>query len=160
MKKEESLQRLVREFEPVIIESHCNLGEETLVLSPSGLRQVALTLRDDPNLDFQTLMDLTAVDHFDRQPRFELVYHLWSLSRSARLRLKVPVDGIEPQLDSVCHIWPVANWYEREVYDMFGIRFRGHPDLRRLLLYPEFEGHPLRKDYPIDKRQPLVGPQD
>ena len=90
--------------------------------------------------------------------RFEVVYHFYSLARNHRLRVKVPLMANDPVIESVTSLWPSANWYEREVWDMFGIRFTGHPDLRRILLYQEFEGHPLRKDYPITKRQPLIGP--
>ena len=105
-------------------------------------------------------MDLTAVDYWKRTPRFEVVYHFLSLKNLTRIRIKVPVGVRKLEVDSLTKIWPNANWYEREVYDMFGIHFIGHPDLRRILMYPEFEGYPLRKDYPIDKRQPRVGPKD
>ncbi len=90
--------------------------------------------------------------------RFAVVYHFYSMVLKHRLRLVVPVDDTEPSLDSLVELWPGANWLEREVWDMFGIHFSGHPDLRRILTYTEFEGHPLRKDYPIKKRQPLIGP--
>ena len=90
--------------------------------------------------------------------RFEVVYHFFSLPLKARIRVKVPVEESNPEVDSVVALWAGANWFEREIWDMYGIRFRGHPDLRRLLMYAEFEGHPLRKDYPINKRQPLIGP--
>ncbi len=90
--------------------------------------------------------------------RFEVVYHFFSLPLKRRIRLKVPVEESKPEVDSLVPLWAAANWFEREVWDMFGIRFRGHPDLKRILMYPEFEGHPLRKDYPVNKRQPLIGP--
>ncbi len=90
--------------------------------------------------------------------RFVVVYHFYSLGHKHRLRLAVPVGGPEPELDSVTPLWAGAAWLEREVWDMFGIRFRGHPNLKRILMYEEFKGHPLRKDYPVKKRQPLVGP--
>jgi NADH-quinone oxidoreductase subunit C len=90
--------------------------------------------------------------------RFVVVYHLFSLSLKHRLRLQVAVEETDPEVDSVTALWAGANWFEREVWDMFGIRFRGHPNLRRILLYKEFVGHPLRKDYPVNKRQPLIGP--
>jgi NADH-quinone oxidoreductase subunit C len=90
------------------------------------------------------------------QSRFAVVYHFYSMSLKHRLRLVVPVEEEAPELDTVTALWPGANWLEREVWDMFGIRFRGHPDLKRILMYDEFEGHPLRKDYPVQKRQPLV----
>ncbi|HFE52504.1 MAG TPA: NADH-quinone oxidoreductase subunit C, partial [Bacteroidetes bacterium] len=119
-------------------------------------------LRDDPDLLFNFLMDLTAVDYlnFGRKPRFEVVYNLYSLMKNLRLRLRVPVPEEDPVVRTVTHLWKSANWAEREVWDMFGIRFEGHPNLKRILLYEEFEGHPLRKDYPVNKRQPLIGPKN
>ena len=90
--------------------------------------------------------------------RFAVVYHFYSLALKHRLRLVVPLQEADPEVDSLSGLWPAADWLEREVWDMFGIRFRGHPDLRRILMYPEFEGHPLLKDYPVKKRQPLIGP--
>ena len=94
----------------------------------------------------------------DDEHRFEVVYHLYSSRRNERLRLKVPLAAAHPEVDSLTGLWEAANWFEREVWDMFGIRFAGHPGLRRILLYEGFEGHPLRKDYPVNKRQPLIGP--
>ncbi len=93
-----------------------------------------------------------------REVRFVVVYHFYSLQHKHRLRLMVPAAEADAELDSLTSLWAGANWLEREVWDMFGIRFRGHPDLRRILMYEEFEGHPLRKDYPVNKRQPLIGP--
>jgi NADH-quinone oxidoreductase subunit C len=92
------------------------------------------------------------------QSRFAVVYHFFSFAHKHRLRLVVPVDETDAKVDSLTLIWAGANWLEREVWDMFGIRFQGHPDLKRILMYEEFEGHPLRKDYPVNKRQPLIGP--
>ena len=92
------------------------------------------------------------------EERFAVVYHFYSMTHKHRLRLVVPLQESAPELDSLTSLWPAANWLEREVWDMFGIVFRGHPDLRRILMYEEFEGHPLRKDYPVNKRQPLLGP--
>src|SRR5690606_341290 len=103
--------------------------------------------------------DLTAVDYPEREPRFEVVSHVYSLELGHRLRLKTRVGDLEgnsADVDSLTSLWASASWLEREAYDMFGIRFVGHPDLRRILLYPEFEGHPLRKDYPADRIQPLI----
>ncbi len=90
--------------------------------------------------------------------RFDVVYHFYSTRQNLRLRVKVPVPSADPVVDSVTGLWASANWFEREVWDMFGITFAGHPNLRRLLMYEEFVGHPLRKDYPVNKRQPLIGP--
>jgi NADH-quinone oxidoreductase subunit C len=111
-------------------------------------------------MDFNFLMDLTAVDYLGKIPRFEVVYHLYSLRHNHRLRVKAPVKEDDPTIDSLASIWKSADWYEREVWDLYGIKFLGHPDLKRILLYEEFVGHPLRKDYPIDKRQPLIGPDN
>jgi NADH-quinone oxidoreductase subunit C len=90
--------------------------------------------------------------------RFAVVYHFYSTDHKHRLRLVVPVEESEAELDSLTPLWPGADWLEREVWDMYGIRFSGHPNLKRILMYEEFEGYPLRKDYPVDKRQPLIGP--
>ncbi|MEE2777305.1 MAG: NADH-quinone oxidoreductase subunit C [Acidobacteriota bacterium] len=92
--------------------------------------------------------------------RFAVVYHFYSMTHKHRLRMTVPVPELNAEVDSVASLWPAANWLEREVWDMFGIGFRGHPDLRRILMYDGFVGHPLRKDYPVKKRQPLIGPQN
>ncbi|MFQ5739897.1 MAG: NADH-quinone oxidoreductase subunit C [Acidobacteriota bacterium] len=155
-----TFQRVKEEFSDSIVGTHSELGQDTLILAKTALLEVARFLKQDPALKYNYLMDLTAVDHWKRKPRFEMVYHFFSLQHKFRLRVKASVGGLHPEIDSLTPLWPGANWYEREVYDMFGIRFKGHPDLRRLLLYPEFKGHPLRKDYPINRRQPLVGPQD
>ncbi len=90
--------------------------------------------------------------------RYAVVCHFYSTTHKHRLRLLVPLEEDEPEVDTLCELWPAANWLEREVWDMFGIRFKGHPDLKRILMYEEFEGHPLRKDYQVNKRQPLIGP--
>ncbi len=106
--------------------------------------------------DFEVLLDITAVDYLGKkEKRFEVVYHLLSLSGKMRVRVKVEV-GEGEKIATLSSLWKNANWLEREVYDMFGIEFEGHPDLRRILLYPEFEGHPLRKDYPLKKSQPRI----
>jgi NADH-quinone oxidoreductase subunit C len=117
-------------------------------------------LRDDTDCQFDMLTDVTAVDYLGEEPRFEMVYHLYSVPKNKRLRVKARVGERAPEIATLCELWPSANWMEREVWDLYGIRFAGHPDLRRILLYEEFEGHPLRKDYPKEKRQPLVGPRN
>ena len=111
----------------------------------------------------EATMDLTAVDYSrfpgrEDGPRFEVVYHLYSIIHNHRVRVKVRVDEDDAVVPTAVPLWPIADWFEREVWDMFGIRFEGHPDLKRLLMYEEFVGHPLRKDYPINRRQPLIGP--
>jgi NADH-quinone oxidoreductase subunit C len=106
------------------------------------------------------LVDVTAIDYRPREGRFHVVYLLASIARKARLTVKVKLPGENPSVPSIAALWRNANWAEREVYDMFGVRFDGHPDLRRILMYPEFVGHPLRKDYPVEKRQPLIEERD
>jgi NADH-quinone oxidoreductase subunit C len=117
-------------------------------------------LRDDDALRFEMLSDVCAVDYLGESERFEVVYHLYSITHNHRVRIKARVPEDPCQIDSVVELWPAANWMEREVWDLYGVRFRNHPDLRRILLYEEFEGFPLRKDYPKEKRQPLVGPRN
>jgi len=106
-------------------------------------------LRDDRDCPFNFLADVTCVDWYPKQPRFEIVYHLLSLTKKERVRLKVRLDD-SPEVDSVTSVWPAANYFEREVYDLFGVRFNGHPYLRRLLMPEDWEGYPLRKDYPVE----------
>ncbi|MEE8350375.1 MAG: NADH-quinone oxidoreductase subunit C [Acidobacteriota bacterium] len=155
-----TLEKIKEQFDEGIVTLHQPLGQDTAVVSASVIVDLARFLKEDSALRYDYLMDMTAVDYFKKTPRFEVVYQFLSLKNLTRIRVKVPVDAEKPEVESLVSLWPSANWYEREVYDMFGITFRGHPDLKRILMYPEFEGHPLRKDYPIDRRQPLVGPQD
>jgi len=157
------LDELRRRFGDAIVETEDLRGELTAVVTRGALLGVLAHCRDDAALAFDVLMDLTAVDYQkfpgrEDGPRFDVVYHLYSIARNHRLRLKVRVDEDDASVPSALALWPIANWLEREVWDMFGVRFEGHPDLRRLLLYEEFVGHPLRKDYPINRRQPLIGP--
>ncbi len=141
-------------------------GQPTLIVEPSDLHAVLAFLRDDPRCDFNFLSDVIGADYLNYpapQPgRFAVVYDLCSYARDDRFFVKVhldpsmPTDGIEEDpalyLDSVCDLWPGAEWTEREVFDMFGIRFRNHPDLRRILTWKDYPAHPLRKDYPLEGR--------
>jgi NADH-quinone oxidoreductase subunit C len=141
----------LRDFAPESIEdAQFFRGELTLRVRPESLRRVCEFLRDAPGLAFKYLSDVTALDHYPNEPRFETVYHLYSIETNQRLRLKVRVPGENPRVDSVVPVWPGANAFEREVFDLFGIIFEGHPFLRRLLLPEDWEGHPLRKDYPTE----------
>ena len=158
-----ALDRAQALFGTKIRTTHAFHGDETIVIDGADVHAVLETLRSDAESAMDFLVDLTALDFYgskEDRPRFEVVYHLRSMSTGDRLRVKAQVadteDGTEPYIDSVCDLWKSANWMEREVFDMFGIKFRGHPDLRRILMYEEFVGYPLRKDYPKDKRQPLV----
>lgn len=155
------LDRLKTRFGAAILETHSAHGDETAVVTPESWRAVCQFLRDDPAMSFEMLTDLCGVDFPDRLPRMEVVAHLYSLSRRHRVRLKTRIGDAElsagtVELDSVTAVWKTADWLERETFDMSGVVFREHPDLRRILMYPEFVGHPLRKDYPAQKAQPLV----
>jgi len=155
----DQIDRINSKYKGVILDSHDFRGDQTITVQKNALIELFKCLRDDPELDFKFLMDLTAVDYLNRKDnRFEVVYHFYSLKHNDRLRVKVPVSEDDCTIDSVSSLWKTANWYEREVWDLYGIKFNGHPDMRRILLYEEFKGHPLRKDYPINKRQPLIGP--
>jgi NADH-quinone oxidoreductase subunit C len=140
--------------------THQHCGQPTIVVAREQALPFFRALRDEPELAFDLLADLTAVDYLGREPRFEVVVHLYSIARGHRLRVKVPVPGEDPWVHSLTGLWKAANWLERELWDMFGIRSVGHPDLRRILMYEEFVGHPLRKDYPVGKRQPLTEERD
>jgi NADH-quinone oxidoreductase subunit C len=138
-----------------ILQSMQAQGDDVVILERSGLRDSFQALRDQ--LKFDLLSDITAVDYWQKKtPRFEVVYQLVSLASRRRLRLRVPVPEDDAAVDSLTPLWPGANFLEREVWDLYGIRFTDHPDLRRILLYDEFQGHPLRKDYPVNLCQPRV----
>ncbi len=163
MDGEAILARLRAQLGERVLETHGFRGDHTVVVSREALVDALAVCRDGPELAFDLLVDLTAVDYLkfpgrEDGPRFEVVYHLYSTEHNHRVRLKVRVEQDDPRVPTAAGLWPIANWLEREVWDMFGIRFEGHPDLRRLLLYEEFVGHPLRKDYPMNRRQPLIGP--
>src|SRR5579862_371924 len=131
----------------VILNGHAEHNEPTLWVDPAGIAEVCRFLKDQQQ--FVRLSGITAVDWLPADPRFEVVYLLHSVSRNLRLRLKCWIAESAPEIDSVTGIWRTANWYEREVFDMFGIRFRNHPELTRILMPSDWEGHPLRKDYPV-----------
>ena len=122
-------------------------GEWTIEIAPAKIVGVCGFLKYDEK--FVRLSSVTAVDRYPAEPRFEVVYHLQSLERKQWLRMKCRVSGSEPEIESVTSVWRGANWYEREVFDLFGIRFRNHPDLRRIMMPDDWPGHPLRKDYPV-----------
>jgi NADH-quinone oxidoreductase subunit C len=125
-------------------------GELTLILAAARLRRIAGYLQSEPGLEFNFLSDISVVDRFPAVPRFELNYHLLSIPNRQTLRLRLWVAGPDPVVDSLTPVYPTSNWHEREIYDLFGVRFEGHPDLRRILLPDDWEGYPLRKDYPVE----------
>jgi len=124
--------------------------ELTVWVDKGFIREVCAILRDDAECPFNYLADLTCVDWFPSEPRFEVVYHLLSISKKERIRLKARLDGSSAAIESVTSVWPAANHYEREVFDLFGVRFTGHPNLTRIMMPDDWEGHPLRKDYPVE----------
>jgi len=122
-------------------------GETTYTISASDLREIAKLCRDD--LSFDYLIDITSIDHFGEKPRFEIVYELYSMTLAVHLRLKLKLGEAE-EVDTLSDIWPTANWHEREIYDMMGIKFKGHPDLRRILMWDGYPFFPLRKEFPLE----------
>lgn len=124
--------------------------EMTIYVDRSSIREACVLLRDDPGCPFNFLSDVTCVDWYPQEPRFEVIYHLLSIPKKERVRLKVRLNSSSPAVESLTSLWPAANYFEREVYDLFGVRFNGHPYLRRLLMPEDWEGHPLRKDYPVE----------
>jgi NADH-quinone oxidoreductase subunit C len=122
-------------------------GELTLEVAPVKIVSICGFLKYDQQ--FVRLSTVTAVDRYPAEPRFEVVYHLHSIERNERVRVKCRLGGQDPAIESVASVWRSADWYEREVFDLFGIRFANHPDLRRIMMPDDWEGHPLRKDYPV-----------
>jgi len=122
-------------------------GETSYAIAVNDLREIAKICRD--KLSFDYLLDITSIDNFGEEPRFEIVYHLYSMPHGAQLRLKLKLSEEVGSLDTVSDIWPTADWHEREIYDMMGIKFTGHPDLRRILMWDGYPFFPLRKDFPL-----------
>jgi NADH-quinone oxidoreductase subunit C len=141
---------LLSKLPSALLAAKFDRGELTLWIDPILLIDALKLLRTDSNTSFAVLADLTALDWFPSEPRFEVVYSLLSHRRHERIRIKVKVNGADPYIESVTGLWAGASPFEREVFDLFGIRFQGHPDLRRILMPDDWEGHPLRKDYPVE----------
>jgi len=145
------LVQALRSWNPEAVTVASEFRGELTVVSPAGfIGEVAELLRSHSELSFDFLADLTAVDRYPLEPRFEVVYHLRSMKSGRRLRLKALLPGHEPHIESLVGLWPAAEMLEREVYDLFGVRFLNHPNLSRLLMPDDWEGHPLRKDYPME----------
>ena len=147
----------------VLLEAKLNLGDAEVRIAAAEVQPFFRQLRDDPDFQFDFPVSVTAVDYMDRdfvaraeKGRFEVVYHLMSVAKRHRLCVKVSLPEDNPEVESITSFWPGANFMEREVWDMFGIVFKNHPNLRRVLMYDEFVGHPLRKDYPLQGKQPRV----
>ena len=125
-------------------------NELTIWVDRIALRNACHTLKNHPQLQYNALADITCVDWYPREPRFEVIYQLFSTANKKYLRLKVRLQGEDANVDSLTPLWPGANFFEREVFDLFGVRFDEHPDLRRIMMPDDWEGHPLRKDYPVE----------
>ena len=150
-------ESLVAACGDVVSDMTVEFGDLVVKVQPEALAQLLRSCKENPGLAFEMLIDVTGVDWLDSRPhRFEVVYQLLSLSKTYRLTVKVPLSEDRPEVASATSLWHGANFLEREVWDMFGIRFVGHPDLRRILMYDEFVGHPLRKDYPVQGKQPRI----
>lgn len=151
------LQIIEQKTGGLIVKKEVSLGDAVVYISPNYLLDFCKILKLDTALSFQMLVDVTVIDWLDEKDhRFEMVYHFFSLTRGYRLRLKIPISESKPEIESLCGLWSAANFLEREAWDMYGITFLNHPDLRRILMYDEFEGYPLRKDYPVQKKQPRI----
>jgi NADH-quinone oxidoreductase subunit C len=150
LKEHPAIARLLAANSVVVEGVKFDREELTIWVSRGSIRDACALLREDPACPFNYLSDVTCVDWYPQEPRFEVVYHLLSIPKRERVRLKVRLEGDSPALESVTSVWPGANYFEREVFDLFGVRFAGHPYLRRLLMPEDWEGHPLRKDYPVE----------
>jgi NADH-quinone oxidoreductase subunit C len=144
-----AVKKLKEKFPASVLDVKTFREEVTVTVSKGDIVKISQFLQSDPDLQFHLLTDLCGVDHFRKTPRFEVVYHLCSVKNNQRLRVKTGVGEAESIL-TVSSVWKVANWYEREAYDLLGIPFENHPDLRRILLWDGYEGHPLRKDFPVE----------
>ena len=150
LKGHPAVARLTTSLAQAVAGAKFDRDEMTIYIVRESIRDACAVLRDDPKCPFNYLSDVTAVDWYPSEPRFEVVYHLLSIPNKERVRLKVKLNSDMTALDSVTPLWPGANYFEREVFDLFGIRFNGHPYLRRIQMPENWEGHPLRKDYPVE----------
>jgi NADH-quinone oxidoreductase subunit C len=150
LKSHPALARLMESIPAAVQSAKFDRDELTVWIEKGSIREACAILRDDRDCPFNYLADLTCVDWYPSEPRFEVVYHLLSIPTKERVRLKARLDGSSASIESVTSVWPGANYYEREVFDLFGVRFTGHPDLKRIMMPDDWEGHPLRKDYPVE----------
>src|SRR6266571_6156460 len=150
LKGHPALQKLLEWHAPAVQGVKFDRDEMSITVDRAHIREACALLRDHQEFPFNYLSDVTCVDWYPSEPRFEVIYHLLSIPKKERMRLKVRLDGSSPVVESITSVWPGANYFEREVFDLFGVRFSGHPYLRRLLMPEDWEGHPLRKDYPVE----------
>jgi NADH-quinone oxidoreductase subunit C len=152
--------KLIERFADAVQEVSAAHGEVTLVVNREQIVEICRWLKDHPDFRYDLIMDMAGIDYLGREPRFEVVYQLYSVPRNRRLRLKVRVPESDLIVPSVSSVWGTANWHEREAFDMLGIRFADHPDLRRIYMPDDYPGHPLRKDFPILGPEVEVNPRD
>jgi NADH-quinone oxidoreductase subunit C len=150
------LARLKEQFGDTVLETHSLCGDDTALVPRDAIVSVLTFLRDDAELQMDMPVDLTCVDFLGREPRFEVVYHLYSTSIHHRVRIKCRVPEEDATIATSVTVYSGFDWFEREAWDLYGVKFIGHPKPKRMFMYEQFEGHALRKDYPKDKRQPLV----
>jgi|SRR5581483_3810972 NADH-quinone oxidoreductase subunit C len=150
LKDHPALARLLAWNQAAVQGAKFDRDELSIYIERGYIRDACALLRDEKECPFNFLADVTCVDWYPSEPRFEVVYHLLSIPNRERIRLKVRLDGGSPVVESITGVWPAANFFEREVYDLFGVRFSGHPYLRRIQMPEDWEGHPLRKDYPVE----------
>jgi NADH-quinone oxidoreductase subunit C len=167
---EKAVAKLQRELGDNVLSTEEFRGQTSVTLDPGAIVNACQMLRDDPDLDFDFLAALTAVDYWPSEPRFKIVYHLYSLANKEFIGLRAQLSNESPEIPTIESVYPNANWHEREVFDMFGVTFKDHSDQRRIIMPYDWEGHPLRKDYPlgyeevqftfnfdeIDKRKPYA----
>lgn len=150
LKNHPAVARLLGWKQDVIQSIKYDRDEMTIVVDRSDIREACVLLKEDAACPFNFLSDITCVDWYPSEPRFEVIYHLLSIPNKERIRLKVRLNSASPAVESLTAAWPGANFFEREVYDLFGVRFTGHPYLRRIMMPEDWDGHPLRKDYPVE----------
>lgn len=150
------MKKVARKFKKQVLDSGERLGMDTILIEKEAVRDVISFLRDDEKMKYNFLRDVTCVDYLHREPRFEVVYILYSMENKAQLVIKAAVPEDDTTVDSIHDLYGCANWAEREIWDMYGIKFKDHPDMRRILMYEEFEGFPLRKDYQKQDSQPRM----
>ena len=155
MEKKKITEILKERFQEKIKETSAQFGDATVAIDRDFLIDLSKFLMKE-SYAYTMLLDMTCVDYLGDDLRFEMVYHLFSITNNDRVRIKVRLSEKDLKIDSLTPLWKNANWLEREIFDMFGIHFEGHPYLERLFMYDGFEGHPLRKDYPLRKRQPMI----
>ncbi len=154
----DAAQSVQAKFPEAVIEVSDFRGDLAITVRRERIADICQFLLSSAGGEYNMMMDICGVDYLGQEPRFEVVYHLYSLKSRHRVRIKVRVPENDPTIPTVTHLWKAADWFERETYDLYGIIFQGHPDLRRLLTHDDFEGHALRKDYPVNKRQELRRP--